>query len=81
MSGADTRKQSVVAENDDDKWMSLFAAEKELGEGRATILARAVNGEVRAKEVAGRMIVHIDDIAKVKQQKADAERPVRQSRR
>ena len=73
MPEAKARKQVAVAD-EDDKWMSLYAAEKELGEGRATILARAVNGEVRAKEIAGRMLVHSDDIEKVKNEKKDAER-------
>lgn len=53
-----------------DAWMSLVQAAKELGETRQRVLTRAVKGEVEAKYIAGRTVVSRASIERLQKKSA-----------
>lgn len=58
-------------ENGADEWMSVLAASKALSETRQKVLTRIVAGELVGKRVAGRTVVTVASVARVKKTKDD----------
>lgn len=54
-----------------EKWMSVLAASKALGETRHRVLTRIVAGELVGQKIAGRTVVTVASVARVKKAKDD----------
>lgn len=54
---------------DNEEWITLLAASRELGESRLSVLSRAVKGDIEARHVAGRTIVSRASVDRVKASK------------
>lgn len=64
-----TRRSDSAAEQQQDEFMSVYAASQRLKIATKTVLARVVEGELEGHSVAGRIVVSRESVERLRKQR------------